>query len=568
MLSRNELIEFAVPERRVLRILWIDPGRTEAYVFDVYARSGDAQRVSLASLDEALDAGEARRLEADPLAVLVNQELLPPKHLALRARAWAIIQELAGMEPAIYESRKRGALIAECMARHRVSHPTIYRYLRRYWQRGLTPNALLPDYANSGARGKTRASSEGVKRGRPRKNGENPGVNVDDAMRRIFRVASASYAPALERPTRRGMYEAMIRDFFSPRSIDPQTRRVWREAPGEAVPTFGQFSYWLDQDGYPRQLSSPAPLPAHAAVPRPGMPGAVFQLEVVRADVQLVSRADRRLVAGRPALYVVSDIFSGLVAGVYVSLEPAGWPQALMAVANCAADKVRFCRDLGLGIGTREWPCRQLPVILLAESSLAAGAQTEVLLNNFGVRCQFGAPGRGAWRETVEQRFALRDAAWEADPAAPCGPLDGAIDLAQFTLAFIDSIIDYNLRQRDGQAPVQLWDWGLRQRGSLLRQYPEDLVRCCLLPVLDAVVTAEGICLHGSYYSCAYAVQQRWFERARQRGCWTVRVACDSSNMDTIYLLDASAPQHFHACHIADAGSGRLRLSAVERIGA
>ncbi|MGB9992470.1 Mu transposase C-terminal domain-containing protein [Massilia sp. SM-13] len=553
MLSRNDLIELAVPRRRVLRILWIDPARTVAYAFDVHARSSDAELLSLASLQADLDEGRAHRLEEDPFTVLVNQDLLPPKHLQLRDRAWSIIRDLACMEPAIYQPRKRGPLIADYAGRHGFSHPTLYRYLRRYWQRGMTPNALLPDYANSGARGKTRRSSEGVKRGRPRKHGAAPGVNVGDGMRRIFRVAAASYSAAQGRFSRRAVYEAMVRDFFSRPSVDHETRRIRREAGADAVPTFGQFSYWLTQDGVPGQPGRPAPLPAEWHVPQPGRPGAVFQLDAVRADVQLVSADDRSRLAGMPLLYVVSDVFSGLVAGIHVSLEAPHWRQGMMALVHCAADKARYCQRFGRSIHAGEWPSRQLPEMLRIDPLLAGEAQTDVLFNNFGVRCTAGTAQSAWWREDLGKRFPLLDAA--APVRAPddiSGAMDAAIDIVQFTRAVIDSILEYNLRQQGpgALAPLQLWEWGLRQRGGALRQYPEETVRCCLLPTEEAMVTPDGICLHGLYYSCAHALAERWFERARQRR-WPVRVAYDASDRSLIYLLDPVAPMRFHVCHLA-----------------
>jgi putative transposase len=552
MVSRNDLIELAVPQHRILRILWIDPARTVAYAFDVHARSSDAELLHLGRLQADLAQGRARKLEQDPFAVLVNQQLLPAKHLALRDRAWSIIRELVEIEPAIYQPRQRGQLIAEYTERHGLSHPTLYRYLRRYWQRGQTPNALLPDYANSGARGKTRASSEGIKRGRPRKDGSAPGVNVDSGMRRIFRVASASFAVGQPRFSRRAAYAAMIRDFFSARSIDPETKGMQQQGAGEAVPSFGQFSYWLAQDGFPGQPASPAPLPAQAEVLRPGMPGAVFELDAVRADLLLVSQADRKRLAGAPVLYVVSDLFSGMVAGIHVSLEAPGWRQGMIALANCAADKPRFCQRFGRSIAASEWPAHHLPAMLRIHPLLAEGMQEDVLLNNFNVRSTPGAAHAADWREDLGKRFTLLDlAAPFRTLEEALGPMDGAIDIAQFTRIAIDSVLEYNLRLQGPQAmaPLQLWDWGLRQRGGALRQYQEDMVRCCLLPVSEAVVTAEGIFLNGCYYSCARAAGERWFERARQRGRWTVRVACDPGDPDAVYLLDASAPTQFHRCH-------------------
>lgn len=554
MLSRNDLIELAGPQRRVLRILWTDPARTAAYVFDVHASSSDAELLRLPALQAELDEGRARKLEEDPFAVVVNQDLLPPKYLQLRDRAWSIIRGLAAMEPAIYQPRKRGQLIADYAERHGLSHPTLYRYLRRYWQRGMTPNALLPDYANSGARGKTRGSSEGVKRGRPRKPGTAPGVNVDDGMRRIFRVASASYAAGQPRFSRRAAYEAMIGDFFSLRCFDDETQRVRREAAAEAVPTFGQFSYWLAQDGWPGDTALPAPLPTEAQVPQPGMPGALFQLDAVRVDLQLVSRDDRSRLAGMPVLYVVSDVFSGLVAGIHVGMEAPAWQQGLMALAHCAADKARYCRHFGRSISAGEWPSRQLPEMLRIDPLLAGEAQTDVLFNNFGVRCTAGAAQSAWWREDLGKRFPLLDAAAPARaPDDLSGAMDAAIDIVQFTRAVIDSVVGYNLRQQGALAlaPLQLWEWGLRQRGGALRQYPEETVRCCLLPVSEAIVTPEGICLHGMHYSCAHALAERWFERARQRGRWPVRVAYDASDRARIYLLDPAAPMRFHVCHLA-----------------
>jgi hypothetical protein len=570
VISRNDLLEYAGPDRKIIRVLWIDAAQAAAYVFDVKAQGAEAEPRRVAVLQADLESGRARLLADDPYMVVVNQDLLPEKHLQLRARAWNIIRDLTAMEPAIYEPRRRGQLVSEYTQRHGVSHPTIYRYLRRYWQRGQTPNALLPDYANSGGRGKTRATSEGVKRGRPRKEGALPGVNVDEAMRSVFRVAVARHAATHARLSRRAVYDQMVRDFFCERRIEAGNWRVQRLQQPQELPTFGQFSYWLEQDRLLEALRPALQLAAEEPVTRPGRPGAAFRVEVVQADIWLVSRADRSQVAGKPVLYVVTDMFSGAVAGLYVSLDQACWPHALMALANSAADKRRYCLRHGMDMAPGLWPARHLPELLIADAALEEGsaACADTLLNNFNVRCLFThGEADPPWRAALGKRFPLRRPVREdAEPAAPsCGRLDAVLDVDQFTRIIIGSLLEYNHQPRDGgHTPQQLWDWGAAQRGTALRQYAEELVYCSLLPVEDALVTSDGICVRGTYYSCARAIEGHWFERARQRGQWQVKVACDAANLDTVYLLDPQSPMHFHACHIAERSSAHRRLSSAE----
>jgi hypothetical protein len=577
MLLRNDLLHYTHPSPRTVRILWISPEQSHAYVFDVAALSAEVEMIQLSALHADIRAGHASVLAADPYLMVVSQELLPPKHLQLRARAWEIIEALVAQEPGIYEARQRGQLIAQATAQHAVSHPTIYRYLRRYWQRGQTPNALLPDYSNSGGRGKVRQSSAGVKRGRPRKNGADagPGLNADEDIRRTFRVATARYAAANAKFSRLGAYQQMLGDFFVERRIDPASGRVQATSPGAAteVPTFGQFNYWLDHDDdRPPEVARRQPAASVvagalqqplAALP-PGRPGAGFYLDAVRAEVQLVSRADRLQAIGQPLVYVVTDTFSRMVCGVYIGLGEAQWPHAMLALANCGADKQRYSQQLGRRIEAEQWPCRHLPETLLANAALTLGWSGDTLLNNFNLRCVAVEEGPSDWRAVLEKRFRLLAPNAQG---APCR-LDGVMDLDQFTRIVIDCILYYNNRQAlaaaDGATPRRLWDWGVENRGGGLKIYPEHLIRCSLMPVAQATVTADGIALYDSWYSCARAINERWFERARLRGPWQVKVAYDPSNMDTVYLLDAAAPMQFHACHLADNSLAHLHLSTTE----
>jgi hypothetical protein len=135
----------------------------------------------------------------------------------------------------LFRQRERSKMVAWAAAVHGVSRPTVMRYLRRYWERAQTVDALLPDYSNSGARGKTRSASADVKRGRPRKDGIHVGLNADEKVRATFRAAVDRYYATHDQFSRRAAYRQMLEDFFSDRGPD-------------AVPTFGQFNYWIEKD--------------------------------------------------------------------------------------------------------------------------------------------------------------------------------------------------------------------------------------------------------------------------------------------------------------------------------
>jgi hypothetical protein len=234
MLIRNDVLHYDEPVPHTQRILWIDsPGET-AYTFRLKTPGALPQLARLSMLEADVRAGRARLLLVDP--GVARRPLAPPsRHLQIQVRAWNVVRALVTAQPAVYRQRERALLVASAAAAHGVSRPTVLRYLRRYWERGQTVEALLPDYVNSGARGKTRAASAGVKRGRPRKAGSPEGLNADSQIRATFHAAVARYAATHEQFSRRAAYRQMIEDFFGDRD------------PG-AVPTFGQFSYWIERD--------------------------------------------------------------------------------------------------------------------------------------------------------------------------------------------------------------------------------------------------------------------------------------------------------------------------------
>ncbi|OON62156.1 hypothetical protein B0920_01290 [Massilia sp. KIM] len=234
MLLANDVIAYPGPPSQALRILWIDRERALAWVFALRQERALPRQVELGSLVRDVQDGRARLLPTDPYAAARPAGTVPPAHAALQARALDAVQSLHAGLPALYQQRERAALLSAYADAHGVSRATLMRYLRRWWERGQTPEALLPDYANSGARGRTRMANAGVKRGRPRK-GLLPGANADARMRAIFVAAAARYAATHEVFSRRAAYRQMLADYF-------------HDAEPGVVPSYGQFRYWLERD--------------------------------------------------------------------------------------------------------------------------------------------------------------------------------------------------------------------------------------------------------------------------------------------------------------------------------
>lgn len=87
---------------------------------------------------------------ADPFEALALESPEPNSRADnIRNHAFKVIQSLIE-DPDLFDRKLRSKKIQEILVEKKVSLATIYKYLRRYWQRGQTPNALIPDYKNCG----------------------------------------------------------------------------------------------------------------------------------------------------------------------------------------------------------------------------------------------------------------------------------------------------------------------------------------------------------------------------------------------------------------------------------
>jgi hypothetical protein len=142
---------------------------------------------------------------------------------------------------------------------------------------------------------------------------------------------------------------------------------------------------------------------------------------------------------------------------------------------------------------------------------------------------------------------------------------DAKFNLKEFTQVIIECVLYHNkehflesfeknedmISENVRPIPIKLWEWGILNRSGLLRSFPEDIVKLCLMPTAKASVTARGIRFKGIYYLCDIAIRENWFEKARAKGSFQVDISYDSRNMSQIYLRNINSVP-YEICYLAD----------------
>lgn len=613
MLRLGDLIDYPDEPTARIRIIWFSDCGTTAATIRVEEAKALPQLVAVEVLLDELKSPHARLLLEDPYQPpFAADEQLKERHKQIRDRAWRLVEDLVQQCPDIFVAHRRSKLIDTAIARFsdqdmggRAMRATVYGYLRRYWQRGLVPNALLPDYANCGAPGQARTPSD-RKRGRPRDYGDERGRNITEEIRRVFRVGVERCLASKEKKrwTPTELYSDIVKDFFCDKHIDPETQRVVHstsEASKQAggVPTLRQFGYWLKKDhdtldlkrrrvGAKRYDKDMRGLLGTSSAHVFG-PGDRYQIDATIGDVYLVSSINRSLIIGRPVIYAVIDVFSRMIVGVYVGLEGPSWVGAMMALANTAADKVAFCKELGIDIEPEDWPCHFLPGALLADRGELESAMANTLVNAFNVRLENAAPYRADWKGIVEKRFHLLPAKFKKYVPGYIEPdfrergghdyrLDAVLDLTEFTRIIVRTLLYYNnVHELSGYdpdrdlladevpfVPRELWEWGMHHRTGAMRSFPEQLVKFSLMPTDDAVVTTFGIRFRGLFYACPTAIEERWFDRARQSGHWKVTISYDPRDLTRVYLHVKNHALPFEVCKLTERSRAYRDASLAE----
>jgi len=563
------------------RVLWAS--NELAYVFDL-TNMNMPELVGAPDLQNKIDNALWQLSDEDFGERILSEDAITEKDKEFRNSIWRIMESVVTDEPNIYDRKARLAILNEKSSESGKSVKTLYKYLKWYWARGKNPNAFLPEFKNCGGKGKEHNNKGNGKIGRPRKYGESSGRNVDEETKRIFEQAIKKYYHNRNGYTLKDAYDLMIKEHYTKFVTQPDGTVKAELLPENEIPTIGQFRYWYGKKHDTQEKISKRKGEAKYALDHRAIlgksdygimgPGAKYQIDATIGDIYLVSRFNRADIIGRPVIYFVIDTFSRMVAGMYVGLEGPSWAGAMMAIANAASDKVKYCAEYGAHITDSEWPCRHVPNAILGDRGEMESRSVETLINALNVRVENAPPYRADMKGIVEQYFRTINTKAVAFLPGHVKPdmserggrdyrLDAKLDIHQLTKILIQCVLQHNnhhflegyertadmIADNVEPIPIKLWNWGIAHCSGALRSFPEETVKLCLMPTGTASVTAKGIRFKGLYYLCERAAVEHWFETARAKGSYKVDVSFDPRNMSAIYVREPDGS--FDNCFLA-----------------
>lgn len=452
----------------------------------------------------------------------------------------------------------------------------VYQVVYRFWLYGCIENGLISDSGNCGAAGKFRNPGE-AKRGRPSyrvATGHAPkdvGVNTGPDDRALIWLAWENHGAKLGKYS--AAYNKMIEDYFSD---------GWHENDkGDWVPTkhsldrrpsLETFRYYVKCKYTPVELlkqliPSISWLQTKRALKGREFdklfgPAQTFMIDSTIADVYLVSAFNSYWIIGRPVVYLVRDVWSGMIVGLHVALEGPSWDTARMAIYNAFSPKGEFLRAFGFNMTDEHWPCAEGCLDLVHDRGESLSISSTDSANDLGIILSPCPSFRPDLKGSIETMFHwINDATVRWMPGAVLSRqrergqrdnrLDATLTMYQFTRIIIHAILTFNktadMRDRlvgpiagleIEATPINLWRWGLQNLHGSPPGWDSETLYAALLPSGDASIRQDGVHFAGRRYRGEFSDKGQWQEFSRAFHAKKLKVKYHPSNPRQIFVLN------------------------------
>ena len=486
---------------------------------------------------------------------MLEDSKLPPKWIKKRDTRLEIITSIIKDDHSLenFLNASSSNPVVKNLSEEKVcTRDSIYKFTYTYMQGGRRKNALLPQYERIGktSTNKTKVGSktDGESVGIPVSEGSEAYTHIKDALEKYYKTN--------EKKTYVYAYDKMCDDHYSSQEWNTDKQKYELiHFDDDKKPTIDQFKYWarkyLDpvktsrtREGRSKHEANFRPLTSTSDYGVRG-PGEKYEIDATVGDIYLVSAFDRTRTTsiGRPVIYLVTDVYSRCIVGLYVGLEGPSWNGARAALFNTFRNKVDYCAEFGIEINENDWPCHHVCSETFADRGEMIGKDAEALLDNIGVKSMgFAGPYRGDLKGLVEQNFnTLNKRTIEHIPGNSVKikrnrgerkpEWDGLLTIGELTAIIINDILDYNKYQtkevvgniemiKDSiiTTPLNLWNWGMEFGIGCANTIDEKDLYLGLLPSDTATVRGDGIYFHGLRYSSETAIKHGWQTKVRKSG--------------------------------------------------
>ena len=488
-------------EERQLRVLAIRADCEQIALLDLRQKNADPYWTDFATVQMEIEAGLLVEIPDPMRATLRPDSKLSEAEIRTRDSRLSFIKAMVAspgridLEP---EARRKAIADLACGRSDLVEATTgpirresLLRYLRLYWRRGQIPNALVPAFQGRGGRGKARpGQADAPKRGRPRDGVEKHGIvgiNVTD-------IVKAAIFKGYRYRNHFGLSDRQAVDYINRELLGRET--IMDGLPTKMKPLIGeqltlrQFRYHVQKEKPLGQrytdrfgeiaFQQKARPKLSTTADMPTGPGSIYQIDATIGDIYLRCTDDPNRIIGRPVIYLIIDMYSGMFVGFHVCLSGPSWETARMALGNAFSDKVKYCADIGIKISEEKWPSHHISSYLIGDRgwdhlSKHAGAAAKNLRYELS-NCPPRRPDlkglvEGAFDVVNVEFLRFAPGSWPSrDASEPRNDLDCCYSLREFEKFMALNIIRYNTTHQNlnppsgwntskGRAPtpVQIW---------------------------------------------------------------------------------------------------------------
>ncbi|WP_108671760.1 Mu transposase C-terminal domain-containing protein [Peribacillus acanthi] len=591
-LAENMLFKYG--SGKVIRVLYINPFTSIIYVIDM-----DSNRWSYPiPKDDFLTAYQNKEMieeNDDIYCRAVPEEELNELEKQKRDQAWEIVtffKSKLSDDEHMFISKYRQKAMKETMVVFSISYNGLKNILIKYFKGSQTKCSLLPSYFRSGARGKERKAGN-KKRGRPRKNGENAGVNIDENIKKVFKIGLNRYYYNTRKNSLKTTYELILKDFFVKEVIDENGVKIPVLNNVKDLPTYEQFLYWfrkslndgkreiIKREGTRVYQQNYRAIIGSSTQDAELGPGTLFQIDSTIFDCHLVSSFNRDIIVSRPILFLIMDVYSRLIVGFNITFESLNsYSGAMVALANSMTSKKELCKKYGIEIEDNEFPfC--VPNRILSDRGELVNGYINGSIQNLGIIIQQTPAYHADYKGIIEQAFNQTNikilpfvdgAVIGGNSKRERGEgldyrLKSSMTIEDFTKVIIKSILFHNnhhvlsdyileesmIENNVEKIPIRLWEHGLKYKKGQLRILPEEVIKTSLLPSQSGLITPKGLSFKKMLYASKYALENNWFQMARIKGNWKVKVCYNPTDLTDVLVFD-------------EYGDGPFKFSLLEHL--